>query len=158
MLLHYTNLFYPDDYKKNDKVIYKFLKTNMVERASLDEPRNYLLDEIKHNDLMSEKNIKTCKYLNYVENLLILYSTVTGCVSVSAFASLLDINIGITSSAVRWNICAIIAGIIKFKSMIKKKKKKHDKIVLLLKDKLNTVEVLISKSNRFMILRLSWLV
>ena len=30
--------------------------------------------------------------------------------------------------------------------MIKKKKKKHDKIVLLLKDKLNTVEVLISKS------------
>ena len=157
MLLDYTNLFYPDDYKKNDKVIYKFLKTNMVERASLDEPRNYLLDEIKHNDLMSEKYIKTCQYLNYVENLLILSSIVTGCVSVSAFASLLDINIGITSSAVGWNICAIIAGIKKFKSMIKKKKKKHDKIVLL-KDKLNTVEVLISKSNRFMILRLSWLV
>ena len=30
--------------------------------------------------------------------------------------------------------------------MIKKKKKKHDKIVLLGKDKLNTIEVLISKS------------
>ena len=99
-LLDYTNLLYPNDYKKNDKVIYKFLKTNMVEKANLDEPRNYLLDEIKHNDLMSEKYIKTCKYLNYVENLLILSSTVTGCVSVSAFASLVDINVGITSSAV----------------------------------------------------------
>ena len=30
--------------------------------------------------------------------------------------------------------------------MIKKKKKKHDIIVLLVKDKLNTTEVLISKS------------
>ena len=45
----------------------------MVEEASLefrlrkiDETRNYLLDEISHNSLMSEKYNKTCKYLNYV--------------------------------------------------------------------------------------------
>ena len=66
----------------------------MVEEASLeirlrkiDKTRNYLLDDIKHNDLMSEKYKKTCKYLHYVEHLLILASTVTGCVSISAFAS-----------------------------------------------------------------------
>ena len=29
-LLNYTNLFSPNNYKKNDKVIYKFLKTNMI--------------------------------------------------------------------------------------------------------------------------------
>ena len=34
----------------------------------------------------------------------------------------------------------------KIKSIIKKKKKKHDKIVLLRKDKLNTTAVLISKA------------
>ena len=34
--------------------------------------------------LINEKYKKTCKYLNYVEHLLILVSTVTGCVSVSA--------------------------------------------------------------------------
>ena len=89
-LLDYTNLFYPNDYKKNDKVIYKFLKTNMVEKANLDEPRNYLLDEIKHNDLMSEKYKKTFKYWNDVKKLLILASTVTGCISISACASLVD--------------------------------------------------------------------
>ena len=51
----------------------------MVEKASLefrlgkiDETRNYLLDELKHNDLMSKKYKKRCKYLNYVEHLLIL--------------------------------------------------------------------------------------
>ena len=38
------------------------------------------------------------------------------------------------------------AGIKKYKSVIKKKKKKHDKIVLLGKSKLNSVEVLISKA------------
>ena len=34
---------------------------------------------------MSEKYKKICKYLNYVEELLILASTVVGCVSISAF-------------------------------------------------------------------------
>ena len=48
-------------------------------------------------------------------------------------------------SAVGIKICAITAAIKKYKSIIKKKKKKHDKIVLLVKDKLNTIEVLISK-------------
>ena len=104
------------------------------------------LSDVKHNDLMSEKYKKTCKYLNYVENLLILASTVTGCVSISVFASLVCLPVGILSSALGINICAINAGIKKCKSIIQKKKKKHDKIVLLGKDKLNAIEVLISKA------------
>ena len=105
----------------------------MVEEASLEfrlrkinETRNYLLDEIKHNDLITEKYKKTCKYVNFVENLLVLSSAVAGCVSVSVFASLVCVPVGITSSALGINICAIIAGIKKCKSFIKKKKK-HDK-------------------------------
>ena len=43
-------------------------------------------------------------------------------------------------------ICAVTVGIKKYKSIIKKKKKKHDKIVLLGKAKLDTMEVLISRS------------
>ena len=125
----------------------------MVEEASfesrlkkMDETRNYLFNEIKHNDLMSEKYKKTCKYLNYVEHLLILVSAVTACVSISAFASLVCVPVGITSSAVGIKISAITAGIKKYKSIIMKKKKIHDKIGLLGKDKLNTIEVLISKA------------
>ena len=44
------------------------------------------------------------------------------------------------------NIFVITAGIKKYKSIIKKKKKKHDKIVLLAKTKLNTIEALVSKT------------
>ena len=95
---------------------------------------------------MSEKCKKTCKYLNYVVHLLILVATVTGCVSISAFASLVCVRVGITSSAVGLKISAITSGIKKYKSVLKKKKKNHDKIVLLGKDKLNTIEILISKA------------
>ena len=52
---------------------------------------------------------------------------------------------GTTSSGIELKICAIVVGIKKCKSIIKKKKKKHDKIVFLAKSKLNIVEVLISK-------------
>ena len=74
------------------------------------------------------KCIKKRNYLNYVEHLLSLASTVTGYVSIAAFASLVAIPIAITSSAVGIKIYSITAGIKTFQSIIKKKKKKHDKI------------------------------
>ena len=42
---------------------------------------------------MNEKYKKTCKYFNYAEHFLILVSTVTGCVSISAFVSLAFVSI-----------------------------------------------------------------
>ena len=60
---------------------------------------------------------------------------------------MIHIPIGITSSATGLKICAITAGIKKYKSIIKRKKKKHDKIVWLAKSKLNRIEVLISKTS-----------
>ena len=95
---------------------------------------------------MSKKLKKVSTSLNYIEHFLILASTITGCISISAFTSLIGIPVGITSSAIGLKICAIAAGIKKYKSIHKKKKKKHDKIVLLAKSKLNGINVLISKA------------
>ena len=64
--------------------------------------------------------------------------TVTGCVFISAFASLVGIPRGITRSAVGSKICIITEWIKKCKSINKKKKKKQDKIELLGKSKLNS--------------------
>ena len=113
---------------------------------NINETRNYLIEKINLNGLVSKKDEKVCTTLNYIEKFLILASTITACGSISAFASLISLLIGITSSAIGLKICAITAGIKKFKSIIKKKKKKHDKIVSLAKSKLNRIEVLISKS------------
>ena len=107
---------------------------------------NYFIEEINQNELMSKKHKSICGILNYIQHLLILVSTGTECVPISASASLVDIPLGITSSSVGLKICVITAGIKKYKSIITKKKKKHEKIVLLAKTKLNSVEVLITKA------------
>ena len=78
---------------------------------------------------------------------LILGSTITGYISIAAFTSLLGIPIGITSSSIGLKIYAIIAGTNKYKSRNKKHRKKHDKIVLSAKSKLNNIEVLIFKAS-----------
>ena len=86
----------------------------------IDVIRNYFLEEIEQNELMSRKHKKVCTTLSYIKNFLILVSTITGCISIYGFNF--------------------------YKSIIKKKKKKHDKIVLLAKSKLNSIKVLISKT------------
>ena len=113
---------------------------------NINETRNYLLQEIEENELMSKKHKKVYTALNYMEHFLILASTITGCISISAFASLLGIPVGNTSSAIGLTICAIAAGIKKYKSIFKKKENKQDKIILLEKSKSNRTEVLIFKT------------
>ena len=95
---------------------------------------------------MRRKHKKVCITLIYIEHVLILASTITGCISTSAFASFIGIPIGVTSSAIGLKICAITAEIKTYESIIKKMKKKHVRMVLLAKSKLNRTEALISKA------------
>ena len=132
--------------------VYNYFKSIFEENIRWDfglkiinETRNYFLEEIKPNELMSRKCKKVCTILDYIEHFLILASAITGSFSISAFASLLVISTGNTSSAKGLKICEIAARIKMYKSIIKKKRKKHDKIALLAKSKLNCMEVFISK-------------
>ena len=96
---------------------------------------------------MSKKHKNVCRVLStYIKLLFILISTVSGCVSISASASLVGVPIEIMGSTIGLKILVIIAAIKKYKSLIKKKIKKHDKIALLAKSKLNSIEVLIPKA------------
>ena len=103
------------------------------------ETISFFLKEIEQNELMSKRNKEICTTLNCIEHLLILISAVPGCIAISAFAP-----IGITSSATGLKIYVTTSKTKKYKSIIKKNnKKKHYKIVLLAKSKLNSTEVLI---------------
>ena len=110
---------------------------------NIDETRNYLIEEINPNELISKKKERVCSTVNYIEHFLILGSTINGCVSISGFGFLVSISIGIP---IGLNIFAITAVIKMYKSINKKKKKKHYKIVLLAKSKLNSIEILMSKA------------
>ena len=65
---------------------------------NMDKTRNYFLKEIEQNELIRRKHKKVGTTLNYIEHFLISASTITDCVSISAFASLLGIFVGITGS------------------------------------------------------------
>ena len=95
--------------------------------------------------MSSEKHKKACRTLNYLEHFLNSASVVAGCVLISAFASFVGVPVGIMSSAIGLKICAVTAVIKKYQSIIKKKSKKHNYIVLLAKTKLNTIKFLVSK-------------
>ena len=99
--------------------------------------RDYLSEEINLNEPTSKKHKNICN--------IYLASAVTGCISISDFASLFGILVGILSSADGLKICAITAEI-KKKESILQKKIKHEKIVLLAKTKFNSIEVFISKA------------
>ena len=77
----------------------------------IDAIRNYLIEEINRNELMSRRHEKVCRVLNYVGHSLIVISTITGCVSISAFASPVNIPTGITRSAIGVKICVLTARI-----------------------------------------------
>ena len=107
--------------------IYNYCKSMFEESISqefilknIEETKNYFIIAIDQNEFMSYKHKKICTDINYIEHFLILISSVTGCVSISAFASLLGIPIGIMSSAIELKIHAITSGVKKCKSIIKK--------------------------------------
>ena len=89
------------------------------------EIRNYLTDKINQNESLSKKYKKVCRVLNYIDHSVIVIFTITGFVSIFAFASLVGIPIGITSSAIGIKICIITTGIKKYKSIVKKKSVKN---------------------------------
>ena len=78
---------------------------------------NYLIEEINRNELISNKHRKICRVLNYNDHSPIVISTITGCVFISALASLVRILTGITSSGIGLKICVITTGIKKYKSI-----------------------------------------
>ena len=92
---------------------------------NIEKTRNYFVEKIEQNELMSNKDRKGCITLNYIEHFLILSSTVTGCISNSAFACLIGNPFEITRSATGFKTCTIMAWIRKYKSIIKKKRTTH---------------------------------
>ena len=108
---------------------------------NINETRNYYIEEISLNEMMSKRHEIVCRVFNCVKNLLISVSTETGYVSISDFASLIGVPVGIVGSTIGLQIFVLTAAIKKYKTIIKKRK--HDKIVSLANSKLNSIEVFI---------------
>ena len=89
---------------------------------------------------------KPCLVLNYIDKLLILVSAGTGCVPISAFGLLIGISFGTPNASIGLWVYVICAITKNNRSLIKKIKEKHEKIILLSRTKFNTLYILFSKA------------
>ena len=99
---------------------------NISQESKLKETKevnNYFIKEIDQNQLLNNKNKKVYTSINYIEHFLTLVFVVNICISISDFASLIDISKEIMSSATGLNICAIVPRIKMYELIIKKKRK-----------------------------------
>ena len=71
----------------------------------MNETKNYFYEEIEQNELMCRKVKNVCTALKYIERFLTWACIITGCISISAFASLIGLCIGIASSAIGLKFC-----------------------------------------------------
>ena len=74
-----------------------------------DKIRNYLVEKINHNELISKKHRKTCSTLNFIEHLLIL--ALLDVFPFSDFTSWFSVSLGIRTSAAELKICVVTTGI-----------------------------------------------
>ena len=83
---------------------------------------------------------------DYIDKILIVLSATIGGVSIISFTSVIGAPVRIASAHFIL-IFSLTTGIVKkLLNITRKKKKKHDKILMLAKSKLNSIETLISQA------------
>ena len=126
-------------------------KINLSEetKSRLDEIskiEKYFIEEINQRKSCSQKLNKYVTTFDYIDKILIVLSGTTGGVSIISFTSIIGVSIGIASASFTL-IFSLTTGITnKLLNITRKKTKKHDKILMLTKIKVNSVETLISQA------------
>ena len=131
--------------------------TDTAKPSSSESANKYRLDEINkvkdyfNNEIKERKDIikKLNKYLvsfDYLDKIFIALSASFGMLSIASYASVVGTPAGVAGSSLTL-IFTIGTGISKsLLKVTKKKKKKHNKIIVLAKNKLNTIDTLLSSA------------
>ena len=123
-------------------------KTDLSEQTKfrLDEIskiENYFIEEINQRKSCSKKLSKYVSVFDYVDQALIVLSATIGRVSIISFISIIGAPVGIASASLTF-FFSLTTGIVKkLLNITRNKKKKHDKILMLAKSKLNSIETLV---------------
>ena len=112
----------------------------------INEIKDYFVAEIKERELMSKRLSKYIASFDYFDKSLIVLSVATGSISIASFATVIGAPVGIISASFSLAF-SISTGIIKkLLKTTRNKKKKHNKIVMLARSKLNSTESKISEA------------
>ena len=112
----------------------------------INEIKDYFVAEIKERELMSKRLSKYIASFDYFDKSFIILSVTAGIISIASFTTVIGAPVGIASASFSL-VFSISTGIIK--KLLKttaNKKKKHNKIVMLARSKINRIESKISEA------------
>ena len=112
----------------------------------INDIKDYFVAEIKERELMSKRLSKYIASFDYFDKSLIVLSVTTGSISIASFATVIGAPVGIMSASCSLAFSITTGFVKKFLKTIRNKKKKHNKIVMLARSKLNSIENKISKA------------
>ena len=130
---------------------------NEIDRTNLTDQTKFRLNEIikienyfnqiiNQRKSCSEKLSKYVTAFDYVDKILVVLSATKGGVCIVSHATIVGAPVGIASAGFTI-VFSLATGIIKkLLSTTRNKKKKHDKILMLAKSKLNSIETLVSQA------------
>ena len=95
---------------------------------------------------MSKKLWKYISFFDYFDKSLIVLSVTSGGISIASFATVIGAPIGITSASLSLAFSLCTELVKKLLKATRNKKKKHNKIVMLARSKLNSIESKISEA------------
>ena len=134
----------------------KSIEHNSIEASNLNNQQfrlnkiskieGYFIAEIKERELMSKKLSKYIFFFDYFDKSLIVLSITTGGVSIASFATVIRAAIGITSASLSLAFSLCTGLVKKLSKATRSKKKKHNKIVMLARSKLSSIESKISEA------------
>ena len=107
---------------------------------------NYFHQKINQRQSCSKKLIKYVAAFDYIDKILIILKATSSGVCIISSASVDGAPVGIASASFTLIFSLKIGIIKKLLSIARNKKKKHDKILMLAKGKLDSIETLISKA------------
>ena len=112
----------------------------------INEIKYYFLAKIRERELISKNLSKYIASLDYFDKLLNVSSMLSGSISITSFATLIGTPSGIIGASCGFTFSITSGFVKKFLKRIRNKKKKHNKIVMLARGKLNCIESKISKA------------
>ena len=109
------------------------------------EIKDYFLAEIRERELISSNISKYVASLDYFDKSLNVLSILSGNITIASFATVIGAPARIIGASCGFTF-SITSGFVKKFLKTRNKKKKHNRIVILARSKLNSIESKISKA------------
>ena len=133
------------EYLRMNNII-ELTNVNKYRLDEINKIRDYFNNEIKERKVIFKKLNKYLVSFDYLDKIFIALSALFGTLSIASYASVVGTPAGIAGSSLTL-IFTIGTGISKsLLNVTKKRKKKHNKIIVLAKNKVNMIDTLLSSA------------